>query len=123
MASGEDDLLAHYLTEVNGYGWRSFYIPDDPETNVIIPEGYWIDTQKDPAWVARKQADEVSYLWDRIIERFNIGILDGTSAAYPFADFSTQELAVRAMAREPRFHRRILAVALGEVLGGKRAGG
>ncbi len=39
MASGEDDLLAHYLTEVNGYGWRSFYIPDDPETKVIIPEG------------------------------------------------------------------------------------
>ncbi len=65
--------------------------------------------------------DEVSYLWDRIIERFNADILDGTSAAYPFADFSTQELAVRAMAREPRFHRRILAAALSEFLQGKRA--
>jgi hypothetical protein len=121
-ALGEEELLAHYLTEVDGYGWRSFCIPDDPKAKAIIPEGEWHHLQKDPAWIARKRADEASYGWDKVIERFNTRILDGTSAAYPFAASSTQELAVRAMAREPRFHRRIFAAALGDFLRGKIAG-
>jgi SEC-C motif len=116
MASGEDDLLAHYIQEINGYSFRSFHIPEDAETKVIIPEGEWSALQCSAPWLARKRADRVSYIWDEIIERFNVGILDGTSAAYPFADFSRQELAVRALAGEPRLHRRILATALGEFL-------
>jgi hypothetical protein len=122
MAPGEDDLLAHYLTVVDGYSWRSFPVPDDPAVKFIIREGEWECLQKDSAWIDRKQADSVSYAWDRVIEKFNSCILDGTSAAYPFADFSTQELAVRAMAREPRFRRRLLATALGDFLRNKRAG-
>ncbi len=122
MAAGEDELLAHYLTVVDGYSWRSFLIPDDPKVKVMIPEGEWESLQKDSAWVARKQADIVSYAWDRVIEKFNACILDGTSAAYPFTDFSSQEFAVRAMAREPRLHRRILATALGDFLRRKKAG-
>lgn len=121
MASGEDDLLAHYLTEVAGFSWRSFLIPDDPQAQVIIPEGDWEQLQKDTAWIARKRADEVSYIWDEVIERFNSCILDGSSAAYPIADFTSQELAVRAMAREPRLHRRILASALGDFLRNRHA--
>jgi len=116
MASGEDDLLAHYLSEVGGHANRSFYLPDDPEVKVAIPEGEWNLLRNDAAWTARKQADKISYTWDKVIERFNVGILDGTSAAYPVADFQTQELAVRVMARETRFHRRILATALGDFL-------
>ena len=116
MASGEDDLLAHFIQEVDGYSHRSFLVPDDPEAKVIIPEGEWSALQCEISWLARKRVDQVSYVWDKIIERFNVGILDGSSAAYPFADFATQELAVRALAREPRLHRRILASALGEFL-------
>jgi hypothetical protein len=121
MAGGEDDLLAHYLQEVEGYSVRSFHVPDDPEAKVIIPEGEWSALEADLSWKARKQVDKVSYVWDKIIERFSTYILDGSSAAYPFADFEMQELAVRALAREPRFHRRILACALGEFLQQKRA--
>jgi len=121
MASGEDDLLAHYLTEVDGFSWRSFLIPDDPQAQVIIPEGDWEQLQKDTAWIARKRADEVSYVWDDVIERFNSCILDGSSSAYPFADFTSQELAVRAMAREPRLHRRVLASALGDFVRNRHA--
>jgi hypothetical protein len=121
MASGEDDLLAHYLTEVGGFSWRSFLIPDDPQSLVIIPEGDWEQLQKDSAWIARKRADEVSYEWDKVIERFNSCILDGSSAAYPFADFKSQELAVRAMAREPRLHRRILSTALADFIRNRHA--
>jgi hypothetical protein len=116
MASGEDDLLAHYIQEIEGYSFRSFHVPDDPEVKVMIPEGEWAALQCDPSWLARKRVDEISYVWDRIIERFNSGILDGTSAAYPFADFARQELAVRALASEPRLHRRILASTLVEFL-------
>ena len=116
MASGEDDLLAHYVQEVEGYCFRAFYVPEDPEAKVLIPEGEWSALQSNASWLARKGVNQVSYAWDRIIERFNVGILNRRSAAYPFANFAMQELAVRDLASEPRLHRRILARALGEFL-------
>jgi hypothetical protein len=116
MAAGEDDLLAHYLQTTDENGRRTFDVPDDPEAKIMIPEGEWELLQRDHAWIARKKANQISDFWDRLIEVFNRSILDGTSAAYPFADFKTQELAVRALAREPRFHRRILSLAFGDFL-------
>lgn len=116
MAAGEDELLATYLCEVDGQAFRSFIIPDDGVTKVAIPEGEWAILQGDPSWIARKRANEVSYFWDELIERFSECILDSSSVAYPHADFETQELAVRAMAREPRLHRRVHATSLGDFL-------
>lgn len=117
MASGEDDLLAHYLQQVDDDGLCDFFRPDDPETRIIIPEGEWRLLQLDPKWTARQTANRVSYLWDEMIERFNQGILDGTSPAYPVADFSRQEYGVRALARESRISRRFLATMLSNFLG------
>ena len=116
MASGDDDLLAVYLRDEGGYAARTFDGVGRPEGKVIIPEGEWDRIRRSPGWTARKRADAVSYRWDKIIERFNSSILDGSSPVYPEVDVWRQELAVRAMAREPRLHRRILAAALADWL-------
>jgi len=116
MASGEEELLAHYLQATHEIGQRGFVIPDDAKCKIIIPEGEWSLLQEDSSWIARKKADQVSYFWDKLIEIFNKHILDGTSAFYPLTDFGTQELAVRALARETRFHRRLLSHTLGDFL-------
>ena len=116
MASGDDDLLAVYLRDEVGYAARTFDGVGRPEAKVIIPEGEWDRIRRSPGWTARKRADAVSYGWDKIIEKFNSSILDGSSPVYPEVDVRRQELAVRAMAREPRLHRRILAAALSDWL-------
>ena len=59
-------------------------------------------------YVARRQADKISYLWDELIKNFTTHIIDGTSITpdgYEF-DLKKSELGVRYMALEPRFARR-----------------
>jgi hypothetical protein len=121
FACGEEDLLAHYLQHVDEDGQGSFYIPDDSETKIVIAEGEWEALKTDRSWTAMKQACRASYYWDRVIERFNKFILDGTSVAYPLADFNMQERSVRALARETRVARWILALALADFFQNKRA--
>ena len=116
LAAGEDDLLANYLQEIDSKLKRSFHTPENPDITVIIPDGEWEFLKRDPYWIAKKKADMASYFWDSVIERFCKCILDGTSAAYPFADFRIQELAVRAIAGESRYHRRVLANFLKDFL-------
>ena len=101
VACGEDDLLACYLQRVNETGGHDFNLPVDADVKIIIPEGEWQALQASPEWKARQEANRVSYFWDWIIENFNRAILGGTSPAYPEHPFRIQELAVRALAREP----------------------
>lgn len=115
-AAGEEDLLAHYLEELNGFSCRTFALPEDPLCKIAIPEGEWLALENSSDWHKRKTANEPSYFWDRLIETFNTAILNGTSPAYPDADFEMQELAVRALGRETRFRRRILVGALQEFI-------
>src|SRR5262249_45097582 len=67
-----------------------------------------------------KKADEVSYYWDRLIESYtgpNGELLDT-----PGPDFTEFEFALRTMAREDRFNRRILGGGLVEFLDAALAG-
>jgi hypothetical protein len=62
----------------------------------------------------RIEANEVSYVWDRAIERFNSDIIGGTvpPELLIHADVAHLERAVRFMAAETRYLRRFLARAL-----------
>ncbi len=67
-----------------------------------------------PALVCgRIEANEISYVWDKAIERFNQDILAGTvpPELLIHADVAHLEHAVRFMAAEPRYLRRLLAQA------------
>ncbi len=95
MEGGEEDLLALYLQ--NG---RRF--PD--QDLICLGEDIWHEFSKQEQFQARKKADEISYVWDQLIEMFcqdhHKGVLLGEQ------DVDAVEQALRTMAREDRFTRR-----------------
>jgi hypothetical protein len=63
---------------------------------------------------AKRAADTISYVWDRLIEKFTADVLSDNVelAAAP----TQMEIALRTMAREDRFARRVLGQAFEEFI-------
>ena len=95
---GEEDLLALYRN--NG---KTF--PDNYDL-ILITDKLWTEFKKKKEYHAKKEADKVSYVWDRLIEIF---CNDFQKAGLEFGNSLTEvEKVTRIMAREDRFCRRIL---------------
>lgn len=103
---GEEDLLALYLR--NG---RSF---PEQATILHLDDGLWKAFSSRPEFLAKKEADRVSYVWDRLIEWVSGDVLATT--AQTGGQIGSSELALRVLARESRFSRRTLAQALTKFL-------
>ena len=106
-AHGEENLLAYYAIRINEEGDHDF-VPDDQIGQVKVGRMRYKRLVEDPQYIAKKQADKISYLWDMLIEVFTTHMLDGTSVTiggYEF-DLRKNELGVRYMALQPRFLRR-----------------
>lgn len=106
VAEGEESLLAVYLR----YG-RKF----PGELDALHLDGdLWANFVRNPAYEAKKQADRDSNAFDEIIERISAEVLSGTLEidSHP----SETERVLRVMAREPRFHRRMLGRSFKECL-------
>jgi len=93
LEGGEKELLAHYL-----FNERSL-AKLERHNIVYLEEGTWDDLQSRPEYKAKKHADEVSYVWDELIERAHTG------------DSCEYERIARELARPSRFDRRCLADA------------
>lgn len=88
ILGGEKELLAFYL--MNDRKFDRF-----KEANmIVIEEGSWEHLQKKPEYKAKKQADEISYAWDGMIDRAHE------------TEVSEYEKIAREMARLNRFERR-----------------
>jgi hypothetical protein len=98
MVAGEENLLALYLHKDHTF--------PSGGTDLIIDDTLWSAFKNKQGYSSKKQADEVSYVWDRLIEVFCRDYLKGD------LEFGTSlsevEMATRVMAREDRFARRIL---------------
>jgi hypothetical protein len=108
---GEEDLLAGYLQ--NG---RQF-----PDKDLIrVGEGVWQAFTTHEQYLSKKREDEISYVWDRLIETFckdhQAGVLLGGQ------DTDGVERALRTMAREDRFTRRGLGKTFHGFLKANEAG-
>lgn len=110
-AASEEDLLAHYLSDINSDGEHDFIMPDN-STSLVIQEGLWFSFLQNPRRQAQQEANEVSYLWDFLIERFNKHILAGTQYFTTSSAVRQSEQGMRWLAREPRTRRRMVASAL-----------
>lgn len=93
ILGGEEELLAFYL--MNN---RSFESLDEADT-IMIDQGYWKLLQDRPEYKAKKKQDEISYIWDSIINRAHEGSIE--SIEY--------EKVARELARPNRFQRRHLS--------------
>ena len=96
---GEEDLLALYLQ--NGRNFPSNY------DLIIIDDNLWASFTKKKEYPAKKEADKVSYVWDRLIEIF---CNDFQKEGLEFGNSLTEvEKVTRVMAQEDRVCRRILS--------------
>jgi hypothetical protein len=98
VSGGEENLLAVYLR--NG---RQF--PSDEDT-IVFEDDLWEEISSRPEFNAKLQKDKVSYVWDELIELMCMGGFDTESWLGP--DISEAELALRRLALENRFARRLL---------------
>jgi hypothetical protein len=106
VLGGECNLLGCYLLNNKA-------LPTDVDF-LLVDETHWEGLRERDDYKRKKKADEVSYYWDRLIESYtgpNGELLDT-----PGLDFTEFEFALRTMAREDRFNRRILGGGLVEFL-------
>lgn len=96
ITGGEEELLGYYL--LNG---RSLATLNDADS-IFLDEGFWENLRRRPEFLAKKQADEISYRWDEMID------IAHTTGSPEY------ELIAREMARTSRFLRRSLVKAFVE---------
>lgn len=109
IAGGEEDLLAYYLTQ-----GRKFPTNVD---GLTISSGMWDEFERSEVYLDRKKEDLISYAWDHLIKNLCKWFLDGELLTeHTIEDY---ELAIRTMAKENRFQRRILSKYFGEMLHNK----
>jgi hypothetical protein len=115
VVPGEEELLTYYLKNRNNVGEHDFIINGNYDV-ISLPEGLWARFINSPERLAQVEADQISYAWDELIEKFAFHAMTGTqyfTSSHPLRD---QEMMFRFMAREPRTRRRILAKSLRDVL-------
>jgi hypothetical protein len=118
-ATGEEDLLAHYLSDIAPHGDHDFVFPAHVDA-VWLMEGIWLKLKSSPQYIGKKQADEPSYVWDALIETFSHHYEQGT-LEYG-SDLPLTELArgVHIMAGETRLSRRGLGISLHDLFSRSR---
>ena len=103
IIGSEEDILAIYL-----YQNRNF--PDNADL-VILDDDLWIEVSNKIEYQQKKKLDKISFFWDSLIEEF-IRLRDPSISKIPGYFDSTNEnveYALRILAKENRFSRRILS--------------
>lgn len=117
--TGEEQLMAVYLKNINAQNEHDFVFPiptGQVVSKIYLDESHWEDFQKAPERIAQLKADKDSYAWDGLIEKFNYHALQRNQYFASPGGIKDTELALRFMAREPRWKRRGLAQALLDML-------
>ena len=90
LAYGEENLLAYYATRINGEGDHDFVV-DDACSPIKIYRNHYNNWTSEPQYLAKKQADKISYVWDDFITLFTDHMLNGTSITLDDHDFELKK--------------------------------
>lgn len=107
FATGEEDLLAFYLKRI-GDDQEHDFILDRDYSAVCITEGEWEAFQRNPQRLAQIAANEISYSWDELIEKFSHHMLEDTQYFRGHGGIKNGEQIMRFLAGECRTKRRLL---------------
>lgn len=99
-AAGEEDLLAQYLFPIEGKDKSGLLLPPSLG-RLTIPEGLWNDFDRDPYRLARKEANAISYSWDRLIGESSRHIIANSQYFATHPGIRGGAEALRIPAREP----------------------
>jgi len=114
-ATGEEQLLAIYLKNLNANEEHDFIFPEDISEKfdtLFVPDGHWEQFQTEPKRIAQLKQNQISYAWDQLIEKFSYFALKGEQYHVTSGGVKDSEKVLRFMAREPRWKRRYLARSL-----------
>ena len=75
----------------------------------MLAEGLWEKFLNSDERKAQEKANEISYRWDLLVEKFLHHMMSGTQYTSSHKDISEQEKSFRWLARENRTRRRMLA--------------
>jgi hypothetical protein len=105
---GEEDLLAHYFLNFDDRS-KTYMIgvKEDGYDGLMIGEGEWRDFVKSGAYKRRKADNQISYQWDRLIQKTGQNALKGVLGGN--SDLFRGKSAIHEMAKEPRLSRRVLS--------------
>ena len=110
VATGEEELLAYYLTHLNRKNEHDFVFPKK-YNGIYIEEGHWIEFCQSSERLSQIAADRSTYAWDRLIEQFIHHAVHQTRYQFDTviqSNLHQTELMLRFMARENRTRRRLL---------------
>jgi len=107
-ATGEEDLLGYFLDSSDQDYKHFFDIPEDVDA-IFVDESNWLGFVSSDRYASRRQANQVSYLWDGLIEKFSYHIVNGTQHWSSHSGVYEGEFLLRFLAREPRLRRRMLS--------------
>ena len=115
FAAGEADLLAHYLFPVEGKDESSFTLPPDG-SRLSIESGLWARFDRDTYRLARRKSNEISYLWDDLIEASSKHVIANTQHYASHPGIRGGAAAFRIPASESRTRRRLLSIELSDLI-------
>lgn len=113
LAAGEEQLLAMYLKGINAQGDHDFVLPEGTPGQakpslIVFDESFWDSMKANPTYINKKKADQVSYVWDNLINQFISEGRQDIVSGIPDEYKGDIEPAVRTMASESRLQRRML---------------
>lgn len=113
IVPGEEELIAIYLKRYDIYTQQHYFPEAPPGSLIALREGDWKSLIASKAYRARREENEISYLWDELIEFQNKHIISGTASTI-FGDESIEvyERIMRMMAQEGRVTRRTLGESI-----------
>lgn len=115
--SGEEDILGQYLRTIE-YETGKHYILKDTNSNKIInfENNIWNIFSNSIEYKEKKYLDETSYLWDEYLAKLCDFALDGKLIGN--IDVFNANSPIKEMAKESRFHRRILSNGIIQAVSG-----
>lgn len=113
LITGEEELLAAYLTNINPATNEHRFKQFEAGSLVYLGEGNWKALESSDEYQARAKANEISYLWDDLIEYQAAHVIQGSSELVKIAAIpGSEEDVLRVMAGENRVARRLLGESI-----------
>lgn len=120
VGCSERDLLALAVSQRHSNGWPEIALPPpDAQGRVTIPLNTWTEYESSRRAAHNRHENARSYAIDQLIEHFHEEYVAGRMLHADGIDFGSHEAALRILASESRFGRRIIANELHDILSEK----
>lgn len=113
---GEEELLAYYLKCLNDQDEHDFVLPETDAEGYAFEEGIWLSYVNNEQRQRQMVADDISYFWDQLIERFSYHTIHDSQYYVSEGGYTDGEKAIRMLAQERRLSRRVLAESIIEMI-------